>query len=179
VRVEIRPAGPSDAVVLADLYAAQRSFLAPFEPARAEAFYTAAGQRARLAELARRRAADAGYPFVIVADGDMAGAVALSNVVRGAFQSANLGYWVASERNGRGVATTAVGLALAEAFGPIGLHRVEAATLTDNLASQRVLLKNGFRPLGVSRAYLEIGGAWRDHLLFAKTVEDLVTTDLA
>jgi [ribosomal protein S5]-alanine N-acetyltransferase len=170
--VSVRPASIADAGDLAALYAAQRSFLAPFEPDRGEAFYTAAGQRARLADLERRRAADGSYPFVILEDGAAAGMVVLSNVVRGAFRSANLGYWVARERNGRGVASTAVGLVLEQAFGPIGLHRVEAGTLVDNLASQRVLARNRFRPIGFARAYLAIAGAWRDHVLFAKTVED-------
>jgi [ribosomal protein S5]-alanine N-acetyltransferase len=168
----IRPASIADAGDLAALYASQRSFLAPFEPDRGEAFYTPAGQRARLADLERRRGADGSYAFVILEDGAAAGMAILSNVVRGAFRSANLGYWVAQERNGRGVATTAVGLVLEEAFGPIGLHRVEAGTLVDNLASQRVLARNRFRPIGLARAYLAIAGAWRDHILFARTVED-------
>src|SRR5947209_2157549 len=170
--VVIRGAEAADAEELAALYASQRSFLAPFEPDRGDAFYTPSGQRARLTDFARRRAADGSYPFVIVDDGDAAGMVILSNVVRGAFRSANLGYWVARERNRRGVASAAVALVLAEAFGPIRLHRVEAGTLVDNLASQRVLQRNRFRPIGLARAYLEIAGAWRDHVLFAKTVED-------
>jgi len=99
--------------------------------------------------------------------------VNVSNVVRGAFSSANVGYWVAQRWNGRGVATRAVGLVVLRAFGMLGLHRLEAGTLLDNVASQRVLARNGFRPIGVSRRYLHIGGAWRDHLLFARTVEDL------
>jgi ribosomal-protein-alanine N-acetyltransferase len=172
VKIGIAAAEPRHADELADLYARQRAFLAPFEPARGDAFYTRPGQRARLADLVRRRQADAGYPFVITVDGGIVGMAGLSNVVRAAFQSANLGYWVAREYNGRGVATGAIGLVLGEAFGRIGLHRVEAGTLVDNVGSQRVLLRNGFRTIGLSRAYLEIGGRWRDHILFARTAED-------
>ena len=87
------------------------------------------------------------------------------------FRSANLGYFVAREANGRGVATRAIGIALGEAFGRLGLHRVEAGTLTDNIASQRVLEKNGFERIGVARDYLRIAGVWRDHVLFQRLAE--------
>jgi ribosomal-protein-alanine N-acetyltransferase len=49
---------------------------------------------------------------------------------------------------------------------------LEAATLVDNRASQRVLEKNRFHRIGLAPRYLEIAGAWRDHLLFQLTVDD-------
>ena len=69
------------------------------------------------------------------------------------------------------LATGAVGAVVEHAFGPLGLHRVEAGTLVDNVASQRVLEKNGFERIGLARNYLHIGGAWRDHLLFQRTAD--------
>jgi ribosomal-protein-alanine N-acetyltransferase len=57
------------------------------------------------------------------------------------------------------------------AFGSLGLHRLEAGTLVDNPASQRVLEKNGFELVGLARNYLHIGGEWRDHLLYQRTAE--------
>ena len=96
------------------------------------------------------------------------GVDALANVVRGPFQSANVGYFVAREHNGRGLATMAVRLVVEEAFSAVGLHRVEAGTLVDNIGSQRVLTKAGFEQFGLARRYLHIGGAWRDHLLFQR-----------
>ena len=92
--------------------------------------------------------------------------MSLSNVVHGHHDSANLGYWVAERVNGRGLATRAVGELIGVAFGELGLHRLEAGTLVDNLASQRVLEKNGFESIGIARGYLHIAGEWRDHLLF-------------
>jgi [ribosomal protein S5]-alanine N-acetyltransferase len=91
--------------------------------------------------------------------------------VYGPLRSANLGYWVDASRNGRGLATRAVAAAVEQAFGPLGLHRLQAGTLVDNVASQRVLEKNGFELIGLARNYLHIGGAWRDHLLYQRTVE--------
>ena len=83
----------------------------------------------------------------------------------------NLGYWVAERLNNRGLATKAVGELIEVAFGELGLHRLEAGTLVDNIASQRVLEKNGFEPIGIARGYLHIGGEWRDHLLFQRLAD--------
>ncbi|MNI78484.1 ribosomal-protein-S5-alanine N-acetyltransferase [compost metagenome] len=58
------------------------------------------------------------------------------------------------------------------AFGPAGLHRIQAAVLPRNPRSLRVLEKNGFRMIGLSSHYLMINGKWEDHLLLAKTAED-------
>jgi [ribosomal protein S5]-alanine N-acetyltransferase len=170
---DIRPLAVTDARTLAQLYSDNRAFLAPLEPLRPENFYTFEGQRRHIAQLGDRRAAGAAYPFVIVGDGGrVVGAINISNVVRGAFQSCNVGYWVAEEHNGRGYATTALGLVCDRAFGELGLHRVEAGTLLHNIASQRVIEKNGFTRIGIAPRYLQIAGVWSDHVLFQKTAED-------
>ena len=94
--------------------------------------------------------------------------MSITNVVRRAFQSANLGYWVAGERCGRGVATAAVAAICAFAFDELELHRLEAGTLLHNVGSQIVLDRNGFVPFGVAPEYLRIAGAWSDHVLFQR-----------
>ncbi len=156
--VAVRAVTLDDAPELASLYAAQRSFLAPFEPIRPDAFFTEAGQREGIREAVDLSAAGRGQRFVIEAEDRALGVIAVSNIVRGAFLSGSVGYFVAEEWNGRGIATRAVGLVRDWAFGAAGLHRLEAATLTDEI--------------GVSRRYLRIAGEWRDHVLFATTVED-------
>ena len=158
--------------MLAELYVANRRFLAPFDPVRPADFFTAAGQRRSLEALERDRAADAGERFLIEADGEPAGVISASRVTRGAFQNAGLGYWVAEHLNGRGVATEAVRLVCRWGFDEARLHRLEAATLVDNVGSQTVLRRNRFTPIGRSARYLHIAGAWRDHILFARTVEE-------
>ena len=52
-----------------------------------------------------------------------------------------------------------------------GLHRLEAGTLLHNLASQRVLEKNGFERFGLARKLLRINGEWRDHVLFERLAD--------
>jgi len=73
--------------------------------------------------------------------------------------------------NGRGLCTRAVAEVVAYAFGDLGLHRLEAGTLPDNRASQRVLEKNRFERFGLARRYLLICGEWRDHVLFARIAD--------
>jgi ribosomal-protein-alanine N-acetyltransferase len=110
--------------------------------------------------------------FAIVDGEAIVGTIALSNIVRRFLQSAVLGYWVARDRQGRGLATLAAGEVVRFAFDELGLHRVEAGTLVDNVASQRVLEKNGFTRIGLARRYLLIGGEWRDHILFERLADD-------
>jgi [ribosomal protein S5]-alanine N-acetyltransferase len=163
----IRPLRPGDAEELAALYRANRDFLAPFEPERPPDFFTADGQRERL----ERQLADKTHAFAIL-DGDaIAGAVNLFNIVRDVLQSGVIGYWVDGARNGRGLATGAVADIVTYAFGELDLHRVEAATLLDNVASQRVLAKNGFERIGIAHRFLRIAGDWRDFLLFQRIAD--------
>ena len=167
-QVQLRPVQVSDAEALARLYSQERTFLTPFDPVRPDGFYTVDGQRRELEESVAQRAVDLRHRFLIMADGHLAGALSISNVIRGPFQSAHLGYFVAQGVNGRGVGTAAVGEAVARAFGQLRLHRLQAGTLVDNIGSQRVLEKNGFERIGIARNYLEIAGAWRDHVLFQR-----------
>ena len=161
--IEVRTLTQDDAEELTRLLVANREAQAPFKPARPDAYFTVEGQRERLANRE--------HMYGIIDDDSLIGEIALSNLVHGPFQSAILGYWVDEARRGRGVATQAVALIVELAFGELGLHRLEAATLVDNVASQRVLEKNRFDKIGVAPNYLEIAGGWQDHLLFQRTVE--------
>jgi ribosomal-protein-alanine N-acetyltransferase len=166
--LRIRRVRVDDAASLAALYAANRDYLAPFEPTRADRFFTAEGQREQIESSLQR---DSEVRHIVEVDGDIAGRVSLTNIARGPFCSGNLGYWIARRHTGRGVATQAVQLVLAECFTEHRLHRVEAATLVDNLPSQAVLRRNGFTLIGLAPRYLRIAGTWRDHLLFQRLAE--------
>jgi [ribosomal protein S5]-alanine N-acetyltransferase len=163
----IRPVRPEDCEELAALYAANREFLAPFEPIRPPEFFTAEGQRERL----QRQLDGETHPFAILDDGAIAGTINLFGIVRESLQSGTIGYWVDHRRNGRGLATGAVGEIVAYAFGDLELHRVEAATLVDNVSSQRVLEKSGFERIGLARKFLRIDDDWRDFILFQRIAD--------
>lgn len=112
-------------------------------------------------------------PFVIEVDGELSGQLTIGNVTHGALRSAWIGYWVASTVTGGGVATGALALGLDHCFSAVRLHRVDATVRPENVASRRVLAKAGFREEGLLQRYLDVHGAWRDHLLVAITVEEL------
>jgi len=160
----IRRLVPDDAEELAALLVANREFLAPYVPEQPESFLTVQAQRERIAA--------AEHLYGILDDGMLAGTIALSNLARGSFQSASVGYWVDEARNGRGLATQGVAAIVEVAFRQLGLHRLEAGTLVDNISSRRVLEKCRFTRIGVAPRYLHIAGEWRDHVLFQRTAED-------
>jgi ribosomal-protein-alanine N-acetyltransferase len=158
-----------DAPTLARLMHDNREFLAPFEPVRPDGYFTEEGQRQVVSKALDEHAAGATHPRVILEDdGRLVGRITLSGIERGPFQNCRLGYLVAEDANGRGLATSAVREVVDIAFTELGLHRVEAATLLDNVRSQRVLERNGFVRFGVAPAYLNIAGEWRDHVMFQK-----------
>ncbi|WP_065572611.1 GNAT family N-acetyltransferase [Micrococcus luteus] len=163
----LHPAVPADAPALAALAVSQREHLAPWEPERPAHWFTEVGQREALGQADRDRAADRSYAFVITDDaGHLLGRLTLASVVRGAGQFCSIGYWVAREAIGRGVATAAVGQALQIAFGELGLHRVQAEILPHNHASRRVLEHHGLQRYGLAPQYLRIAGRWQDHELW-------------
>ncbi len=86
-------------------------------------------------------------------------------------QGGVLGYWVDRDHLRRGVAAAAVEFLEGEALA-LGLHRLEAGTMVENLPSQRVLLARGFEQYGVAPGLLFLNGAWRDHVLFQKLLHD-------
>jgi [ribosomal protein S5]-alanine N-acetyltransferase len=154
----------ADAEEALALRLANREFLAPSDPERDEDYFTLEAQRRRLER--------SEHGYAILDGAAIAGVISLTNVVYGPFCNANVGYWVDEGRNGRGLATRALAAIVELAFGELGLHRVEAGTLVDNLASQRVLEKNGFELIGLARRYLKIAGEWRDHLLFQRVADE-------
>ena len=164
---------PDDAAVLARLLRDNRENLAPYEPPRAESYFTEEGQASVIAGLLHEHERGAVLPQVVLGtDGQVAGRITLNHVARGPFQSCSVGYWVDAAHRGQGLATAAVASVKALAFGDLGLHRVEAGTLLHNVASQQVLRRNGFVPFGIAPHYLHIGGRWQDHVLFQVLAPD-------
>jgi [ribosomal protein S5]-alanine N-acetyltransferase len=174
--IYIRPLVASDATALLALRRSNRDYFAPFEPQMPARHFTLAGQRDEIEQGERDSRADLRYPFGVFAWGAdidrLVGRVALSNVARGAWQNATIGYYVDRACVGRGYATRAVRLALRFAFEEASLHRVQGAVIPDNPASARVLRKAGFHPEGRASNYIKIAGRWRDHDIYAITKED-------
>jgi len=112
------------------------------------------------------------FLICLAATGAIIGAVNLSQIFRGGFQSAYLGYYLGTEYVGQGYMTEALHLMLKHAFENLKLHRLEANIQPGNLASIALVKRAGFRQEGYSRRYLKIGGRWRDHERWAIIAED-------
>ena len=97
------------------------------------------------------------------ATGAIAGAFIISQIVRGPFRSAYLGYYAFEGFQGRGLMAEGLRGLLGHAFGPLRLHRLEANIQPGNAASIALVRACGFRQEGYSPRYLKIGGRWRDH----------------
>ena len=113
------------------------------------------------------------FPWVITYDGRLVGQLTVAGVARGSAQSGSAGYWVDRDVAGRGVVPTALAMAVDHCLFVAGLHRIEVNIRPENRASLRVVEKLGLRLEGTRSRYLHIDGAWRDHLSFAVTVEEV------
>ncbi|MFO1184337.1 MAG: GNAT family protein [Bauldia sp.] len=172
--VVLRPPTLADHAQWAELRAASREFLVPWEPIWPADDLTRIAFRRRIKRYQREVKNGIGYPFfVFSADGEtLLGGLTLSQVQRGVSQCCSLGYWMGQAFAGRGLMTAAVRTALAFAFDQINLNRVEAACLPGNAASIRLLEKVGFTREGYARRYLCIDGRWQDHLLYGIVRDD-------
>jgi len=135
--------------------------------------HTPAAYRGMRRAAAHRARLGTSLPFALYVEGRLAGQVTVDNVVRGALRAGHLGYWVDSAVAGRGLASLAVALVCDHAFGPVGLHRLQADIRPENRPSRRLVERLGFRPEGLLRGYLDIDGAWRDHVAYGLLAEDV------
>lgn len=173
--VLVRPPRLRDARAWSEIRLRNESWLAQWEPTSTRSWRerNAVGAWPPLCS-ALRKAGRAGtmLPFVIVYGGRLRGQLNVSNVVHGALRSCSIGYWVDGAVAGRGVVPTALALVIDHCFATVGLHRVEINIRPENAASLRVAEKLGLRREGFYERFLDIDGAWRDHLAFAVTAEE-------
>jgi [ribosomal protein S5]-alanine N-acetyltransferase len=151
-----------------------RAFLEPWEPSWTRDELSRAAYNERLSRYARELRDGSGHVFFIflASTMELTGGITLGHIRRGVAQSGVIGYWMGEPYAGQGLMADAVSVIKAHAFGPLALHRVEAACIPDNERSVRLLKKAGFALEGQLRSYLKINGRWRDHLLFSCLEDD-------
>jgi [ribosomal protein S5]-alanine N-acetyltransferase len=171
--LRIHPWSSADVEDLGVYWERNRAHLSPTQPQRDESFWTVEGQRQRFERAAHDIAVGRMFPFLVREDSALVAEVTLSDVTRGAFCSSNLGYSVDGARLRRGIASWAVEAVVGIAFTDLSLHRLQAATMVDNVASQRVLHRCGFDRIGVADGYLAIDGKWADHVLWQRINAEL------
>jgi len=174
--VRLRPVRFRDGVQWSRIRLSDRAHLEPWEPVAEvdwEVRHAVSSWPSMCSGLRAEARRGRMLPYAIELDGEFCGQLTIGNVTHGALRSAWIGYWVAKAVNRGGVATAALALGLDHGFGPVMLHRIEATVRPENVASRAVLAKTGFREEGLLKRYLEVDGAWRDHLLVALTVEEM------
>jgi len=164
----IRLIDSDDAEVLAEQLALDADANVHWDPTRPAEYYMVDGQRRRIEQLLSDHSEGKVWPAVVLSDGLVIGQVTVSEIVRSAFQKANLGFWIVSTHQGRGHAKSAVAQVLKLLANESELHRIEASTQVDNFASQQVLRVNGFKQFGLAQSYIFTNGAWRDSILWER-----------
>lgn len=172
-RAAIRPFAPADADEFTARARESRELHRPwlFPPADPDAYAAYAGtllaDPTRSGFLVCERNGAAGSP----AGGAIAGFININNIVMGGFRCGALGYGGFAHAAGRGLMSEGLGLVIGHAFGPLGLHRLEANIQPGNAGSIALVRRAGFRLEGLSPDFLFIDGAWRDHERWAITAE--------
>ncbi len=173
-RLSLVPVSPALAGEVLALLQRNRAHFEPVEPQRPDGYYTLAHQRGRLAEEKTKMRAGAAAIYwlrlkenvpargIAQQGGPLIGNAALSNIIRGPFCSAFVGYKLDAAHTGSGLMAEALNALIEHAFGPLGLHRLEANILPENDRSMRLAKHLGFVNEGIARAYMQIGGQWRD-----------------
>lgn len=156
-KVSVRPPAPEDADAFIRLTRASVTLHTPWvsPPRKKEAFdrylESLDGQR------------KLGFLICRQADGELLGLVNANEIVRGAFQSAYLGYWIGAPFARQGYMRAGLAAVIGQCFGPHRLHRLEVGIQPENAASIALVKRLGFRREGYSPKYLHIAGQWRDH----------------
>jgi RimJ/RimL family protein N-acetyltransferase len=115
-----------------------------------------------------RRSTGRDGAFAIVDEERLVGGIAVS---ARKWKRAEVGYWVRADARGRGIGSRALALVSEWAFAH-GYRRLQLHADVDNLASQRVAEKAGYRREGVLRAWIELNGVPRDHVMYSLLESD-------
>jgi ribosomal-protein-serine acetyltransferase len=86
--------------------------------------------------------------------------------------SANLGYWVRTSKQNRGIAHVAARLLARTGFEDLKLNRIEIAIAVENYPSQKTAEKSGATHEGTLRKLLSVGGVQHDAIMFSFVRED-------
>jgi len=113
--------------------------------------------------------------FLVVVEGspnEIVGVINVSEIVRGAFKSAYLGYYAFLPFAGHGFMRRGMQKVIQYCFEDLKLHRLEANIQPENLRSIALVCGLGFRKEGLSPRYLKVSGKWRDHERWAILSEE-------
>lgn len=175
-RVVLRPLATADFDAWREVRGRNRDWLTRWEPRPISGHPDVTVDRrafaARCGARDRERQLGSGYGFGIFLGDQLVGEINISNIQRGPFQNAYVGYWIDEAHAGQGYMPEATVAVLRFAFEDLGLHRVQISIIPRNQASRRVVEKLALRDEGIALRYLEINGVWEDHIRYAITTEE-------
>ena len=174
--VELRPVRVGDARMWREIRVRNAPWLRPWEPTNPETplYRSSLGPYIAMVRAMRREARQGqAIPWVVTFGGEFVGQLTIGSITWGSARSGQVGYWIDEAYAGRGIIPTTLAMAVDHCFGVVGLHRLEASIRPENHASRRVVEKLGFREEGVRVRQLHINGAWRDHVCYALTAEEV------
>ncbi|WP_428408882.1 GNAT family N-acetyltransferase [Hyphococcus sp.] len=172
--VMLRPGTAADYPAWLALREKSRTHLTEWEESWSPEQATLSSFKRRLRTYDRDARRGAGLSLLVfrIDDNALVGGATLTNIRFGAARSGMLGYWIGAPFIRRGYGGAAVAAMKAHAFERLGLNRIVAACQPGNIASQKLLERNGFACEGLARDYLRINGVWRDHQIYAVTAAD-------
>ena len=152
--------------MVAEYFIRNADFLKAWDAAHDSEFYTEAYQKKVLEQDEKNFFQGQSLRYWLMPENEnvVIGNISFNNIVMVPFCSCFLGYRLDEKRQGRGLMTEALRKGIETAFGPLGLHRIEANIIPRNRASLRVAEKLHFRNEGLSSKYLKINGVWEDHI---------------
>jgi ribosomal-protein-alanine N-acetyltransferase len=174
--VTLRPVRVSDARLWREIRVRNAPWLRPWEPTNPETplYRSSLGPYIAMVRAMRREARQGqAIPWVVTYGGEFVGQLTVGSITWGSARSGQVGYWIDEAFAGLGIIPTTLAMAVDHCFGVIGLHRLEASIRPENHASRRVVEKLGFREEGIRVRQLHINGAWRDHVCYALTAEEV------
>jgi ribosomal-protein-alanine N-acetyltransferase len=167
----LKELSPKNAKQVFDYYLKNRNFHAEWFP-KIENYYTEEFHRKSLENYQTGNLLKNAFKFGLFKNDEMIAHCNISAIERGVFQNGRLGYSIGKEYSGQNLMTLMICEVAGVCFKELKLHRIEANIMPRNIASLRVLEKNGFKKIGHSPQYLLINDRWEDHDMYMKLNEN-------
>ncbi|WDE11712.1 GNAT family N-acetyltransferase [Thalassomonas haliotis] len=161
---------PGDYALLQDYYRENEQHLAPWEPLRETDYHQGPEVQKRLTRALTgfNQGRELHFAACWPGENEIVALATYSHLIHGPFQACYLGYSVAKKYQGRGLMAEMLIATNAFVFEQLGMHRIMANYMPENIRSERLLQRLGFEKEGLAKSYLKIAGQWRDHILTAK-----------
>lgn len=169
-RLILKTPEPSFAPMVLDYYKRNKDFLEPFESKKPDNFFTSEfiGKLLIIENIkVLNNESIRFYLFKKDEPHKIIGTISISNIIRGAFQSAFMGYKLDKKYINQGYITEGIIKVIDYAFNSLLLHRIEVCIMPKNAPSLKIMEKLNFNFEGLAKNYLEINGSWQDHFRFS------------